>query len=112
MLTTHADVHYGNVLRPLAGTPWSTRAAVGSAGRTALELYRGESLIDVMVANSFAPDVLRGACRVARHGLTFCIAWGCQPADGTVRVDFRTSRLRVVGCGARRVLGGCSPHRR
>jgi hypothetical protein len=104
MLTTRADVDDGSVLRPLAGTPWSTRMAAGSAGRAALEIYRGASLIDVMVANSFAPLVLRGARRVSRHGLMFCVAWGCLPPDDAVRVEFRARRLRVADHRARLVL--------
>ena len=104
MLISRPDVDYGSAVRPVAGTPWSTRTAAGSAGRAALELYRGGTLIDVMVASSFAPLMLRGARRVARHGLMFCIAWGCLPADGAVRVEFRTSRLRAAGRGGQRGL--------
>lgn len=97
MLTSRVDVDYGQELRQLAGTPWSTRMAAGPAGRPALEVYRGAALIDVMVARSFAPRPLRGAHRVARHGLMYCVAWGCLPADGSgIRVEFRTSRLRAL----------------
>ena len=95
MLTSRAYLEYGHELQPLAGTPWSTRMAAGPAGRAALEIYRGAALIDVMVAQSLAPVLLRGACRVTRHGLMYCIAWGnLSPDGGQIRVEFQASRLR------------------
>jgi hypothetical protein len=103
MLTGRADVEYGRELRQIAGTPWSTRTAAGPAGRAALEIYQGAGLIDVMVAQSLAPILLRGACRVARHGRMFCVAWGSLPADGGhVRVEFQSGPLRAPGYWARR----------
>lgn len=105
MLAGHAGVDYGHELLGLPGTPWSIRVAVGPAGRPALEMYRGAALIDVMVAQSLAPVLLRQARRVARHGQMFCAAWGSLPADGGhVRVEFRTGRLRRRGWRDQRVL--------
>jgi hypothetical protein len=105
MLTSRAYLEYGHELQQLAGTPWSTRMAAGPAGRPALEIYRGATLIDVMVAQSLAPVLLRGACRVTRHGLMHCVAWGnLSPAEGQIRVEFQTSRLRSRHRKDRRVL--------
>lgn len=103
MLASGAHVEYGHELRQIAGTPWATRIAAGPAGRAALEIYAEATLIDVMVARSLAPALLRGAQRVARHGQVYCVAWGCLPADGEhVRVEFRRRRLRPGRPGARR----------
>lgn len=97
MLTTRVDVDYGDELRQVARTPWSTRMAAGPAGRPALEVYWEATLIDVMVGRSFAPLLLRGAGRAARHGLRYCVAWGCLPADGsTIRVEFQPGKLRAL----------------
>ena len=105
MLTGRPYLEYGHELQQLAGTPWSTRMAAGPAGRAALEIYRGAALIDVMVAQSLAPDLLRGACRVTRHGLMYCVAWGNLGRDGgQIRVEFQTSRLRSRRRKAGRVL--------
>jgi hypothetical protein len=47
------------VLQQLPGTPWAIRAAGSSGGRTALETYAAGTLMDVMVAQSLAPQTLR-----------------------------------------------------
>ena len=105
MLTSGADIEYGYELQQIAGTPWSTRMAAGPAGRAALEIYREAALIDVVVAQSLAPVLLRGAYRVSRHGVMFCVAWGSLPRDGgPVRVEFETSRLRYRRRGAGRAM--------
>lgn len=105
MLTSGAHVEYGHEPRQIAGTPWSTRSAAGPSGRAALEIYSEATIIDVMVAHSLAPVLLRGAFRVARHGQMYCVAWGHLPADGEqVRVEFRRSRLRPSRPGAPRLL--------
>jgi hypothetical protein len=104
MLTGRADLEYGHELVPMARTPWSTRVAAGPSGRPALEIYRGSAIIDVIVAHSLAPMLLRGARRARRHGLTFCVAWGSLPADGgQVSVEFQAGRLRSRLRGAQRV---------
>jgi hypothetical protein len=105
MLTDCVDIDYGHEVLPVAGTPWATRVATGPAGRAAVEIYLGATFIDVMVAHSLAPVPLRGARRVAGHGLMFCVAWGSLPSDGgPVRVEFQTGGLRSRRPRARRVM--------
>lgn len=40
------------------GAPWSVRLARGAGGRAALEVYAGESVVDVVVARSRARFVI------------------------------------------------------
>jgi hypothetical protein len=93
----------GQDFQHLPGMPWSLRPATGSSGRAALEIYHAGSLLDVMVAPSLAPAILRGArCAVwagARcavwTGEPCAVAWGCLPADGRdLSVTFSAGRVR------------------
>jgi hypothetical protein len=82
-------------LQQLPGTPWAIRAAGGSGGRTALEMYAAGILMDVMVAQSLAPQLLRGARSAVWAGRPCAVAWGCLPADGAgVAVAFGRGRVR------------------
>jgi hypothetical protein len=95
MLMSDLAVEYGHELERLPGTPWSVRPGTGPGGRAALEVYAGQTIIDVMVERSLAPLMLRGARTAAWAGRPFAIAWGRQPADGArVRVAFDHGRLR------------------
>ncbi|GAA1971850.1 hypothetical protein [Kitasatospora viridis] len=74
------------------GGPWSVRQTVGRAGRRALEVYEAGELIDVLVASTLSPDVLRGARRTRAAGF----AWGRVPADGPApQVAFAQARVRA-----------------
>jgi hypothetical protein len=82
-------------LQQLPGTPWAIRAASGSRGRIALEVYAAGTLMDVMVAQSLAPRLLRGARSAVWAGQPCAVAWGCLPADGAgVAVTFGRGRVR------------------
>ena len=82
-------------LEHLPGTPWSVRPAAGSGGRPALEIYHAGTLVDVMVAQSLALRILRGARSAVWAGQRCAVAWGCLPADGTrLSVAFTRGRLR------------------
>jgi hypothetical protein len=82
-------------LQHLPGTPWSIREAGGSGGRTALEVYAAGTLMDVMVAQSLAPQILRGARSAVWVGQPCAVAWGCLPADGAgLSVTFSRGRVR------------------
>lgn len=82
-------------LLQLPGTPWAIRAAGGSGGRTALEMYAAGILMDVMVAQSLAPQILRGARSAVWAGQPCAVAWGCLPADETsLAVTFGRGRVR------------------
>jgi hypothetical protein len=82
-------------LQQLPGTPWSIRAAGGSGGRTALEMYAAGTLMDVMVARSLAPRILRGARCAAGAGPPCAVAWGSLPAGGArPSVVFSRGRAR------------------
>lgn len=73
---------------PLPGTPWSVRPAAGPAGRPALEIYAGGSVVDVMVTQPLAPRVLGGACSLAWAGQPYVVAWGFLPAAPGLSVWF------------------------
>ncbi|MCO6007346.1 hypothetical protein NE236_20405 [Actinoallomurus purpureus] len=79
--------------RCLNATPWTVRLGRGSMGQPALEVYDAETLIDVVVETSVAPEILRGArCGVSR-GRPYAVAWGRLPADSIVpAVLFSTGR--------------------
>jgi hypothetical protein len=82
MLTSRTPVDSGPDLEHLPGTPWSMRPAAASGGRAALEMYDAGTLVDVMVARSLAPRILRGARSAVWAGQPRTVAWGCLPADG------------------------------
>ena len=74
------DAGPGRLLPP--GAPWSVRVARGAGGRAALEVYAGESVVDVMVACSRGCQLLRGACWAVVAGEPHTLAWGCLPVLG------------------------------
>ena len=92
----------------LAGTPWSARAAAGSDGRAALEIYEAGLLIGVMVARSLAPAILHGARAAAWPGRSATLAWGCRAADGSLPVViFTRRRVRpLIGAAEPAGVGG------
>ncbi|MER5467631.1 hypothetical protein ABZX90_12340 [Streptomyces sp. NPDC002935] len=61
---------------PLLGTPWSIRLGHASRGRTALEVYGGDAVLDVVVASALHPAVLRGAHSHVSDGRELTLAWG------------------------------------
>ena len=73
---------------PLPGTPWSVRPAAGPAGRPAVEIYAGQSVVNVMVAPLLAPRVLGGACSLSWAGQPYTVAWGFLPAGPGLSVWF------------------------
>ncbi|MDX6396504.1 MAG: hypothetical protein QOJ73_7567 [Streptosporangiaceae bacterium] len=83
MLTSRTPVDSGPDLEHLPGTPWSMRPAAASGGRAAMEMYDAGTLVDVMVARSLAPRILRGARSAVWAGQPRAVAWGCLPWDGT-----------------------------
>lgn len=76
---------------PLPGTPWSVRPAAGPAGRAAVEIYAGQSVVDVMVTPPLTPRVLGGACSLAWAGQPYAVAWGFLPAGPGLSVWFSQS---------------------
>lgn len=74
--------------RPLAAeTDWWVREAQSSRGRRALEVYHGETLLDVMVEGALAHEVLRGAVRGEPDEPV--LAWGLlTPGGATPQVRF------------------------
>jgi hypothetical protein len=62
------------------GGGWAVRLGQGSRGRVALEVYRDDALLDVMVAGALTTELLRGARRGAQGAPA--LAWGLLPADG------------------------------
>jgi hypothetical protein len=82
MLTSRTPVDSGPDLEHLPGTPWSVRPAAASGGRAALEMYDAGTLVDVMVARSLAPRILRGARSAVWAGRPRAVAWGRLPVDG------------------------------
>ncbi|SEL48703.1 hypothetical protein [Streptacidiphilus jiangxiensis] len=63
------------------GDGWALRLGQGSRGRVALEVYAGETLLDVMVEGALTAELLRGARRAAPPGGAV-LAWGLLPSDG------------------------------
>jgi hypothetical protein len=95
---------------PLLGTPWSIRLGRASRGRTALEVYGGDMLLDVVVASALYPAVLRGAHTHTSDGRELTLAWGVlgegsaagPPAvvtftRGVLRTTSRDAQATVVG---------------
>lgn len=91
----------------LTGTPWAIRLGRPAAGRPALEMYEAESLVDVVVRSSLAPQLLRGARRGVSCGRPCAIAWGRLPADSPLPVVLftggrwagRKQRAEVIAVG-------------
>jgi hypothetical protein len=69
-------------LQHLPGTPWSLRLAGAPDGRHALEVYDAGVLVDVMVARTLAPRILRGARSAVWAGEHRAVAWGSLPPGG------------------------------
>ncbi|MES9541498.1 polysaccharide deacetylase family protein [Actinomadura sp. NPDC000600] len=91
----------------LTGTPWAIRLGQAAAKRPALEMYEAETLVDVVVRSSVAPQMLRGARRGVSRGRPCAIAWGRLPADSTLPVVLftggrwagRKQRAEVIAIG-------------
>ncbi|GAA4637753.1 hypothetical protein GCM10023196_092830 [Actinoallomurus vinaceus] len=95
------------VERCLTGTPWAVRLGRAATERPALEVYDAETLVDVVVRTSVAPEILRGARRGVSRGRPCAVAWGRLPADATLPVVVftggrwagRTHRAEVIAVG-------------
>ncbi|MEV0400573.1 hypothetical protein [Actinoallomurus sp. NPDC050550] len=93
--------------RQLTGTPWAVRLGRAATECPALEVYDAETLVDVVVRTSVAPEILRGARRGVSHGRPCAVAWGRLPADATLPVVLftggrwtdRTHRAEVTAVG-------------
>ena len=92
---------------PLPGSSWSVRFTRGTRDRVALEVYHAGLLLDVLVAQPLAPDLLRGARRAVGGAGPSVLAWGHLPPDGVVPEVVLTRRRRAdhsaeasVGAGA------------
>lgn len=75
--------------------PWAVRVARGTGGRLALEVYAGESVVDVVVAPSRGCQLLRGACSAVIAGESHTLAWGCLSVPGELAPCVEFSRRRV-----------------
>ena len=80
---------------PLLDSPWSVRFAHGTRGRVALEVYNAGLLLDVLVAQPLAADLLRGARRTVFNGRSSVLAWGHLPPDGIPPAVLLTRRHRA-----------------
>ncbi|MGI5204796.1 hypothetical protein ACQEU6_24850 [Spirillospora sp. CA-108201] len=91
----------------LTGTPWAIRLGHAATERPALEMYEAETLVDVVVRSSVAPEMLRGARRGVSRGRPCAIAWGRLPEDSTLPVVLftggrwagRKQRAEVIAVG-------------
>jgi hypothetical protein len=91
------DLDYGTDGLPLLDSPWSVRFAQGTRGRTALEVYNLGVLLDVLVAQPLAGDVLRGARRAQHNGRASVLAWGHLPPGGEPPAVTFSQRHRLAG---------------
>jgi hypothetical protein len=80
-------------LHQLPDTPWSVRISLGTAARPAMEIYAGQTLVDVVVATPLAAGILRGARRAFWEGRPQAIAWGRRP-ESSSQISVRFSRGR------------------
>lgn len=95
MLTSTTSCDRPHDRQHLPGTPWSIRPAAGSGARAALEIYQAGTIVDVVVAPSLAPRILRGARSAVWAGQPHAVAWGCLPAaGGSLSVAFTRGRIR------------------
>ncbi|MFJ7962413.1 hypothetical protein [Streptomyces sp. NPDC096324] len=95
---------------PLLGTPWSIRLGRASRGRTALEVYAGDAVLDVVVASALHPTVLHGAHTQASDGRQLTLAWGVLGEGGAsgppTVVTFTRGVLRTARSDARATVVG------
>jgi hypothetical protein len=80
---------------PLMDSPWTVRFGHGTRGRVALEVYNAGLLLDVLVAQPLAADLLRGARRTDDNGRPSVLAWGHLPPDGVPPTVLLTQRCRA-----------------
>ena len=77
------------------------RTAIGTAGRPAMEVYAGQTLLDVVVATPLTAEILRGARRTFWNDQPHAVAWGRMPSgDSPIGVRFslgRAARREVAG---------------
>ena len=81
----------------LPRTPWSVRVSRESAARPAMEIYAGDTLLDVVVATPLSAGVLCGASRTVAGGQHRAIAWG-RLVGSASGITVRFSR-RLLGGG-------------
>ncbi|MFI9273745.1 hypothetical protein ACIGXM_23985 [Kitasatospora sp. NPDC052896] len=103
-------VRSGNAVRELADEPggidtlawpakgpWSVRTTPRRNGRSALEIYEHDQLLDVLVGSSLTGELLRGARQSLGEGGGSGFAWGRLRADGSApQVLFAIAKLREV----------------
>jgi hypothetical protein len=75
--------------------PWSVRMTRTVAGGPAVEVYVGESLVDVVVAAPWGRLLLSGACSAVVFGKPHTIAWGRLPVLGEPVPGLEFTRGRV-----------------
>jgi len=69
--------------------------AAGPGGRPAVEVYDRGTIVDVMIAQSFAPRILGGARAAVLARRTCAIAWGALTvASAETSVAFVRGKLR------------------
>lgn len=86
---------------------WSVRLSQASLGRSALEVYVDDSLVDVVVPTALVSYALRGACSVSgddRRRVT--LAWGTFGVGRETPPEVTFRRGRIFGC--RRQVGETS----
>lgn len=80
----------------LRDASWSVRLSWSSLERSALEVYVGDRLVDVVVPTTLVSGALRGACSTTDGRGRVTLAWGMFDAerDDLPQVTFRRRRLR------------------
>jgi hypothetical protein len=81
----------------LLRAPWSVRVSRQTAARPAIEIYAGDTLLDVVVATPLSAGVLCGAARTVANGQRHVIAWG-RLVGSAAGIGVRFSR-RSLGEG-------------
>jgi hypothetical protein len=85
-----AGVQVSALWLPLSG--WALQVATGAGGRRVLELYAGEHLVDVCVAEPIDAVLIRGAFRGGAAQRGWSLVWGQVAGASGARVTFRTER--------------------